>query len=131
MGKVKKLGRPRIEIDWDKFHTLLQYKPTLHDCADIMGMSPDTIERAIKREYKMTFSEYRRLKMSKMRMKLAQKQFEMAMEGSIPLLIWLGKQHLGQSDKQETKSEIKHTSPTRIEIVAKTKEPEQIEENTN
>jgi hypothetical protein len=34
-------------------------------------------------------------------MKLLQKQFDVAMSGNVALLIWLGKQHLNQSDKQE------------------------------
>ena len=30
---------------------------------------------------------------------LREKQWEVAMEGNVQMLIWLGKQHLGQSDK--------------------------------
>ena len=30
---------------------------------------------------------------------LRKKQFEMAMDGNVQMLIWLGKQYLGQSDK--------------------------------
>ena len=32
---------------------------------------------------------------------LRQKQFQMAMDGDVKMLIWLGKQMLGQADKQE------------------------------
>ena len=32
---------------------------------------------------------------------LKKKQFDMAMKGNVPMLIWLGKQYLGQMDKQE------------------------------
>jgi len=32
---------------------------------------------------------------------LRQKQFEMAMNGDVRMLIWLGKQYLGQSEKPE------------------------------
>ena len=32
---------------------------------------------------------------------LRQKQFEMAINGDVRMLIWLGKQILGQSEKQE------------------------------
>ena len=32
---------------------------------------------------------------------LRQKQFEMAMDGDVRMLIWLGKQYLGQSEKPE------------------------------
>ena len=30
---------------------------------------------------------------------LEEKQYEVAMEGNVQMLIWLGKQHLGQSEK--------------------------------
>jgi len=36
-----------------------------------------------------------------MRIKLAQKQYEVAMSGNVTMLIWLGKQYLSQSEKQE------------------------------
>ena len=32
---------------------------------------------------------------------LRKKQFEMAMDGNVQMLIWLGKQYLGQKDKPE------------------------------
>ena len=35
---------------------------------------------------------------------LRQKQFEIAMTGNVSMLIWLGKQRLGQIDKQEIKT---------------------------
>ena len=55
-----------------------------------------------------------------MRMKLAQKQFELAMDGNVTMLVWLGKQYLGQTDKQEMTSEITHRTPTTITIVPET-----------
>ncbi len=33
--------------------------------------------------------------------KLRERQIDIAMNGSVPLLIWLGKQYLGQRDKAE------------------------------
>lgn len=38
---------------------------------------------------------------AEMKQSLRRTQLAMAMSGSVPLLIWLGKQYLGQSDKQE------------------------------
>jgi len=37
--------------------------------------------------------------------KLQQRQWQAAMEGNVTMLIWLGKQHLGQSDRAEIKQE--------------------------
>lgn len=36
-----------------------------------------------------------------MKMSLKRKQYDVAMDGSVPLLIWLGKQYLGQKDNHE------------------------------
>lgn len=99
--EVNKGGRPPTEINWEALDGVLQLGARLIDCVDLVGVSDVTIQNKIKEKYGLTFSEYRELKMSKMRMKLLQKQYEVAMNGNVALLIWLGKQHLGQSDKQE------------------------------
>lgn len=39
------------------------------------------------------------------KMRLRQKQMEVAMKGNVPMLIFLGKNMLGQSDKHEVKNE--------------------------
>ena len=40
-------------------------------------------------------------------MRLGAKQLDMALKGNIPMLIFLGKQYLSQSDKVESKVEAK------------------------
>ena len=37
---------------------------------------------------------------------LADKQWEIAMEGNVPMLVWLGKQHLGQTDSYRTMKDL-------------------------
>lgn len=36
-----------------------------------------------------------------MKCRLRKKQIQLAMQGNLGMLVWLGKQYLGQSDKQE------------------------------
>lgn len=103
--KESKRGRKEIEINWTALDGILQYGAKLIDCSDVLDLSEDTIQRAIKKKTGGTFSEYRDLKMSKMRIKLLQKQFESAMAGNTTMQIWLGKQILGQTDKIQTKNE--------------------------
>lgn len=98
---TKMAGRPHSKLNWDVLNAILQYGATLPDCSEMLGVSEDTIQRAVKKEHRLTFSEYRNKKMGRVRIKLLQKQIEVAMSGSVPLLIWLGKQYLGQLDKQE------------------------------
>jgi hypothetical protein len=106
------------KFKWEVLDAVLQFKPSLIMCEEILGISHDTIERAIKKNFNMTFSEYREYRMSKTKFKLAQKQFDVAMNGNVTMLIWLGKQYLGQSDKIEQTTEIA-INPTEIQITAK------------
>jgi hypothetical protein len=69
------------------------------DCVYYMGISASTIERRIRDEFDMTFNAYRDLKMTDVRMKISDKQIEVALQGDPTLLKHLGAQYLGQSDK--------------------------------
>lgn len=102
---TKRPGRPEIFIDWSKLDGFLALGATLLDCSDLMDISEDTIERVIKKKHKLRFSEYREKKMSGMRIRLRQKQYDVAMKGNVTMLIWLGKQMLGQTDKVMTVDE--------------------------
>lgn len=105
-------GRPKKAFDWDKLDAILQYGAWCVDCADILDVSKDTVERRIKEKHGLTFDEYRHMKMSRTRMRLAQKQIEAALAGNVTMLIWLGKQYLGQQDKHEVAS----TAQIKIDI---------------
>ena len=97
----KQMGRPKIEIDWELFERLCSIMCTEVEIAEIFECSVDTIERACKRKYRETFADTYKKKSSKGKMSLRRKQFEIAMNGHPTMLIWLGKQHLGQQDKME------------------------------
>jgi hypothetical protein len=99
MGKV---GRPRIQIDWKKFDDLCADQCTLREIASAFDCSEDTIERAVKRTYKVNFAEYFSLKRCRGFISLRRKQMELALSGDKTMLIWLGKQYLGQAEKQIT-----------------------------
>lgn len=107
------MARPRIEIDWDTFEKLCALHCTLAEIAGILKVSDDTIERAVKRKYKRGFAEVYRQKASSGKMSIRRKQYEIAMSGNVTMLIWLGKQWLHQTDKQEIveRSEYKYTPP--------------------
>ena len=94
-------GRPRIEIDFDEFNKLCRLQCTLSEIASWFDCSEDTIERRVKEEYGITFAEHFALKRGKGKIALRRKQFQTAESGNVTMLIWLGKQYLGQSDKQE------------------------------
>jgi hypothetical protein len=97
----KKMGRPRIEIDWDEFDKLCAIQCTLNEIASWFDCSIDTIENRVKEVHGITFSEYFDQKRGKGKASLRRLQFQLAESGNPTMLIWLGKQWLDQSDKQE------------------------------
>jgi hypothetical protein len=99
---MKKSGPKERPIDWQIVDALLGVGATCTDVAGILDMSTETLDRRVKREKKIDFQKYRDLKMGKMRGNLLKKQYDVAMTGNVTMLIWLGKQYLGQSDKIET-----------------------------
>lgn len=107
MGKA---GRPQKEIDWVQFEKLCGIHCTLAEISSWFSCSEDTIERAVKRQYQSDFADVYKQKKSLGRISLRRKMFETAMNGSIPMMIFLSKQMLGYSDKVEQKSEISGVS---------------------
>jgi hypothetical protein len=97
-----KLGRPKIEIDWDEFDKLCNIQCTLSEISGWFDCSEDTIERRVKEEKGIIFAEYYRQKASKGKISLRRAQVKKALEGNVVMQIWLGKQYLAQVDKHET-----------------------------
>ena len=98
----KVMGRPKIEINWDQFNKLCGLQCTQLEIASYFDCSEDTIERRVKEVHGVTFAVYFAQKRGAGKIALRRKQYEAALAGNVTLLIWLGKQYLGQMDKQET-----------------------------
>lgn len=98
-------GRPSKKIDWDVFDKLCALQHTLIELAYYFNCSVDTIERNVKDAFGVTFAEYFAIKRQKGLMSLRRKQFQLAEEGSIPMLIWLDKKYLGGESEHFKKDE--------------------------
>ena len=85
------MPRARKEVDLDMLVKLAAIGHTQKECATLLDCSPDTLER----NYKETMAWGRSHRDASLR----RKQFEIALAGNPTMLIWLGKQYLGQSDK--------------------------------
>lgn len=94
-------GRPRIEIDKDSFEKLCYLQCTLAEIASFFKCSEDTIENWSKRTYKTNFSDAYKNYSAGGKISLRRWQFRAAENGNVSMLIWLGKQYLGQKDQQE------------------------------
>jgi len=69
--------------------------------AGLLGMEQDTMYRMVKLKYGLTFAKFRQQNSGMSRAKILAKQFEVAMKGNPAMLIWLGKQYLGQKENPE------------------------------
>lgn len=87
------MARPLKVIDVELLKKLASIMCTGEEMAHILGVSVDTLER----RYADVIKEAK----STGKMSLRRWQWEACKKGNPALLIWMGKQHLGQSDKQE------------------------------
>ena len=106
----KKTGRPLIAINWKQVDQMCAIHCTGEEQAAILEISYDTLNRACKRDKKMIFADYFRQKSAGGKMSLRRRQYSEAMEGNTTMLVWLGKNWLDQTDKQEVKQEVVNTT---------------------
>lgn len=97
---AKKMGRPRIEIDENAFKKLCGLQCTLEEIAGFFDCSADTIERWCKRTFNTTFAETFKNHSATGLISLRRNQFKLA-EKSAAMAIWLGKQYLNQTERQD------------------------------
>jgi hypothetical protein len=96
-------GRPpKLRPDADTLKTLRglgRINATHVECARMLDVSRETFEKFLGREKKAreAFERGKAL----WRIELRRLQFKSAMAGNVAMLIWLGKQYLGQKDKIE------------------------------
>lgn len=117
---MAKRGPKVIELNWEDFDKLCLIQCTLREIAAWFNCSEDTIERRVKEAHGVKFADYYRQKKGKGLIPLRRRQYEAAMAGNVPLLIWLGKQYLEQSDAPQPESDLseikvnitKHVNPT-------------------
>jgi hypothetical protein len=102
MANLKPLDEKLLDL-------LASYGLSTAEIAAVLGCSSDTLERNYKEE----------MKTGKLKAKagLRRKQFELAMQGNVTMLIWLGKNMLGQSDKLETHANDKPFTPVDREVL--------------
>ena len=109
------MARPSKELEdiefngWDQLDALIIWSSQEY-CAEKLGISADTLALRIKKRHGLSFPEYKHKRKESLRINLLKKQYDVAMAGNVSMLIWLGKNELGQKDKLEsdfTVSELK------------------------
>lgn len=90
------MARPKKEIDYDLVKKLAEIQCTQEEIANILDISVRTLQR--DKEFCRIFNMSR----ENGKMSLKRWQFKRAEQGSDRMLIWLGKQYLGQRDVIES-----------------------------
>lgn len=101
------MARPRKEIDFDQFEKLCALHCTLFEIAAWFDVSEDTIERRVTEEYGQRFADVYKQKRVAGRISIRRRMMEVAMSGSVPMLIFLSKNllHFGDRVITETAAE--------------------------
>lgn len=87
-------GRPKADIDPRKVFELAKIGCSVEEIGTVLGCSAMTLHRRFQRELDLGRDD--------MRTSLRRWQYMKAKEGSVPMLIWLGKQYLEQREKADT-----------------------------
>lgn len=88
------MARPRKQVDEEVIVRLARIGCTVAEIAAVTGCSKDTLERRFAASIEKGREQGRR--------SLRRMQWKAAKGGNVTMQIWLGKQLLGQTDKQET-----------------------------
>lgn len=123
------MARPPTEsdkIDKAELEKLMRLYPTEQEAADWFGVQFKTMQRYIRKHFGCSFVQLREKSFVRTRVGIKRAQIEKALKGDNTMLIWCGKQYLGQAEKLEQRSQItgKDGGPieTRAEVVALTDE---------
>ena len=117
--KKKMRTKPYSKINWEMVDELCVLHCTGEEISSLIGVNYDTLNAACKRVKGMGFSDYFKVKSAKGKASLRRRQYVLAEEGNTTMLVWLGKQWLGQTDRREVdlSSADGYLAPTVIEIV--------------
>ena len=97
---MSKGGRPPVNIDKRLFETLCGLQCTRDEIAYALNCHKDTLVKWCKREYGKTFEQVFNEKRAAGKVSLRRSQWKLA-EKSPAMAIFLGKNYLGQSDRQD------------------------------
>ena len=112
--KKATMGRPRKEIEYDHLEKLCAIQATELEICEWYGVCEDTLNTRCKEHYDgLTFSEVYKIYSADGKISLRRLQWQSANKGNVGMQIWLGKQVLGQRERQE----IEHQGDVKINII--------------
>lgn len=95
------MSAKKVEIDWKMVGRYLNAQCSGVAIASILGIHENTLYERCKTDQDMEFMAFAALKKAEGIELIRSKQFELAMRGDRTMLVWLGKQLLGQKEQVE------------------------------
>lgn len=93
------MARPLIQIDERVVRNAAEIGCTDEEIARLVGCGESTVKRR--------FGPLLKQGRAKLISSIKRKQVQMALNGNVAMLIWLGKQYCGQSERIQQKAEVK------------------------
>lgn len=114
--------KPMSDKEFEQLINMIRIQCTAEEIADVFGMSEDTLGRRIAErniEGVKNFADLYKKHSGEGKASLRREQWKLAQAGNPTMLVWLGKQMLGQRDKHEVDNTSSDGSmtPTVIERV--------------
>lgn len=121
------VGRPEKPIDWEFVDKLILRQNTATEIAGHFHMHHDTFYARVQEKWGVNFTSYASTVYSKGKSTLRSRQWDKAMEGSVPLLIKLGELYLddqkpkAKDENQPTKVtfEVNYANANQVEVSPK------------
>ena len=99
----KGASKPLTDKDFKKILNMVRIQCTMEECCSVLEMSDTTLNRRLKEMEYNNFEDFYKRHNDEGKMSLRRMQWQAAEKGNSTMLVWLGKQHLNQKDKTETK----------------------------
>lgn len=99
------MARPTKELDRNVFEGLCRIQCTEREICAVLDVTDKTLNAWCKRTYGTGFSDTYKKHSEVGKISLRRAQYKAAENGNTTMLVWLGKQYLGQADKIETRAE--------------------------
>lgn len=106
-------GAPRKEIDIKAAQNMCVLHCTSEEIASVFDIDNDTLIARLKEHGYSCFSDFFKRHSGKGKVSLRRHQWKLAESGNATMLVWLGKNILGQTDKVESEITTRDVTPDR------------------
>ena len=110
-------SKPMSDKEFDQLVNMVRIQCTRDEVCGVLNMSEDTLNRRLKERGETNFAALYKKHSHEGKASLRREQWKAAQAGNTTMLVWLGKQMLGQKDKveQDNTSSDGSMTPTVIE----------------